>query len=140
MKKKDKDNYLNDIEYTTLWMAIRYAMNRQTIASATLPGLIIENYYHRLSDFMRIQILKDLQDNYKEYGKFGNIDIDNLPWLKLMKSLDIDNMKTLKLTDGNEYKCFYVEFNDRYYPLNEYISNPHREVFVAVESIVKEVK
>jgi len=41
---------LSDFEWTCLWMAVRYAMNRQTIASATLPQDIIKNYYSRLNE------------------------------------------------------------------------------------------
>ena len=48
---------LSDFEWTCLWMAVRYAMNRQTIASATLPQDIIKNYYSRLNDGQKKSII-----------------------------------------------------------------------------------
>jgi hypothetical protein len=57
------ENQLTYIEWTTLWMSIRYAMNRETIASSSLPEMIITNYYSRLSDNQKQSIVNEKQYN-----------------------------------------------------------------------------
>ena len=66
-------------------MAVRYAMNRQTIASATLPQDIVMNYYHRLNDGQKKSIAKDLKEHEDAFEgqAFGHKEIDRPHWIKL---------------------------------------------------------
>lgn len=78
-----KNKPLSEIEYETLWMAIRYAMGRQTIASASLPDMIIKHYGKRLSNYQKGLIVHDLE-NHLNVSHFGNPEIDHKHWMKLL--------------------------------------------------------
>ena len=131
------NNKLTEIEWDTCWMAIRYAMNRQTIASATLPEMLMKQYYHRWSDNQKDMILRDLKSNFKEYGEdsFGNKNIDQPIWLKFMNCLDKTKHFKVLLIDDTEATLF--ESNEVYYPLDKYISNPSQNFYCPKENIKK---
>lgn len=134
------NNRLTDFEWTLLWMAIRYAMNRQTIASATLPQDIMQNWYKRLTNGQKQQLVQELKENEEMVAQmghtaFGNPDIDRPHWLKFWKCLDESSHYRYKLTDGSTATVF--EANGRFYPLNEYIAAPHREIYLPAESITE---
>jgi hypothetical protein len=130
---------LSDIEQTTLWMAIRYSMNGQTISTATLPEMIIKEYYHRLSKHDKKTIVRDLEENEKrhdgEYKAFGHPTIDRPTWLKFWKALDDSSHYDVELIDNS--KCIVFEANDRIYPLESYLKNPHEETYIPKENIKK---
>lgn len=128
MKKK-----LTDFEWTLIWMSIRYAMNRQTIASATLPEQIIKNYYKYLTDQQKQSIIKDLKENFEEYGKFGDERVDNPIWLKFWYSLD--KTKQFKVTDIEDKEHIVFRVNDKLYPLEQYLKEPHTEIYLPIENI-----
>jgi hypothetical protein len=130
-----KNNTLTDFEYTLLWMAIRYAMNRQTIASATLPIDIVENYYKKLSPHEKESIVIDLKRNIEENNKFGDPNIDNPVWMKFMNSLDEKTHQEVELIDNTKRTVFYA--NGRIYPLDKYLENPYQEIFIPEENIKK---
>jgi hypothetical protein len=121
---------LSEIEWTCLWMAIRYAMNRQTIASATLPNDIITNYYHRLSDSQKKSIVKDLKGNE---GGFGNPQIDKPGWMKFWAALDEINHYEVELIDNT--KCTVFEADGKIIPLHKYIDEPYNNHFLPVENV-----
>ena len=134
-----KTKPLTDCEWTTCWMAYRYSMNSQTIATSTLPGLLITTYWHRWSDNQKRMIARDLKSNEKEYSDrnkkaFGDETIDRPTWLKFMAACDIDNHYTVRCKDGNEYVVF--EANGRKYPLTKYIKNPCYEIWCPEEMIL----
>lgn len=126
---------LSDFEWTCLWMAVRYAMNRQTIASATLPQDIVKNYYHRLSDGQKKSIAKDLKKNEDAFEgqAFGHKEIDRPHWIKLWKALDETCHYQVELIDGT--KCTVFEANGKVVPLHKYIKEPYHNYFVPLESI-----
>lgn len=128
---------LSSIEWTTLWMAIRYAMNRETISSATLPELIIENYYNRLSDNQKKSIVNDLRNNYKDFGNtaFGNKLVDKPIWLKFWYALDSKYHYDVKLIDGSIVTVF--DCLDRVIPLSSYLENPNKMIFIPEENILE---
>jgi len=128
MKKKE----LTEIEWTTCWMSIRYAMNRQTISSYMLPSDLIVAYWNRWTDFQKEQIALDLS---KEQNSFGDSQIDKTSWSKFWKACDTKNHKIVKLIDKTE--CIIFEANGRKYPLNEYIKSPYKEIFIEDESIIQ---
>lgn len=129
---------LSEIEWTTLWMAIRYAMNRQTIASATLPEDVIKAYYHRLSEGQRKSIVRDLADNEEMFSRmdghsaFGSPTIDRPHWLRFWYALDDNRHYQVKLTNGEEITVFDLE--GEIIPLQKYIEEPHRNWFVPKEN------
>jgi hypothetical protein len=128
---------LSDFEWTCLWMAIRYAMNRQTIAAATLPQDIIKNYYSRISANQKQSIVKDLKSNEEDWafsGKaFGHEEIDRRHWIKLWKALDENCHYQVELIDGT--KCTVFEANGKVVPLHKYIEEPYHNYFVPLENI-----
>ena len=129
---------LSDFEWTLLWMAMRYAMNRQTIASATLPEDIMSNWYKRLTNGQKQHIAKELKDNEEDmermgYTAFGHKDIDRPHWVKLWKCLDESSHYEVELIDGT--KCKVFEANGQIIPLEKYIEEPFRNYFVPAENI-----
>lgn len=128
-------NPLNDIEWTTLWMSIRYACGRQTISSATLPQLIVKSYWHRMTELQKKQIYDDLKREYDNYGEnaFGSPTIDKPVWLKFMEAMNEKNRKIAVATDGNNHEVFYI--NEKYYPLDSYVETPHQEIYLPEENI-----
>jgi hypothetical protein len=126
---------LSTFEHTLLWMAIRYAMNRQTIASATLPADIITNYYHRLTTAQKLSIVQDLERNENDLKgeAFGNRSIDRPHWIKFMKCLDEKCHYKIKTVDGEEIIVF--EANDKYISLEKYIHHPHQNWYIPEENI-----
>ncbi len=135
MKKEEEEKTLSDFYWTLLWMAIRYAMNRQTIASVTLPRDIIRNCYYQLSTYQKEQIVKDLRRNDEEYKNlgFGNENIDRPTWLKFINALDEPNHYKCLLIDNSEEIVF--ESEGRIYPLSKYLENPFVEIYVPQENI-----
>jgi hypothetical protein len=125
---------LSEIEWTLIWMAIRYAMDRETIASATLPEMIIRAYYRRLSDGEKESTCRDLKEHFEQKGKFGNPDIDTRHWMKFWKCLETSSHVNIKGAD-TEITCFQV--GERYYPLSEYIRYPNFEIYLLPEDLDK---
>lgn len=124
---------LSEIEWTTCWMAIRYACPRQTIASATLPSDLIKAYWNRWTVGQKKMIAQDLKRFLETESSFGNKNIDEPIWNKFLSACDIDNHETVELIDGTS--CVVFEANDRYYPLDEYVKKPHAEIYVPIENI-----
>lgn len=131
--EKNKKNPLTPIEWDTLWMAIRYAMNGQTIATASLPPDIIKAYYHRLTEEQKVRICEDLKRNIERWGKFGNPNIDDRIWMKFWYALDVTKHKEITAIDDTKHIVFEVLY--RVYPLAQYVENPHREIDMPVENI-----
>lgn len=134
-KKADKQNPLSDIQWTMCWMAIRYAMNRKTIASSMLPGKIIQSYYDRFTHLQKQQIVKDLQRQYKMFGikAFGDPVIDRPSWLKFWKAMQVSSHQYVHLKNGLTYKAFFVD--NRWYPLQQYVKHPFVDTYILNQDI-----
>lgn len=115
---------LTDVEWDTCWMAIRYAMGRQTAASASLPKELCRAYFYRWSDNQKEMIVKDLRQHLKDVARwngdgsafFGNKNIDHPEWMKFLLCLDKAERLTLIDTEGNVHQAF--KFNEKFYPID----------------------
>lgn len=102
---------LTDIEWTTCWMAMRYAKGRSSIASIMLAGDIVKEYWSRFTDLQRSMLAKE-DDNHVHPA-----------WKKFFAAL---NPETVTI-QGKEIRIFKA--NGRAYPFEEYLKNPHMEVY-----------
>lgn len=117
-------NPLTDIEWDTCWMAIRYAMCRQTISSATLPKDLCQAYFYRWTEDQKARIVRDLRQHLQDVARwngdsvayFGDKNIDHPQWMKFLLSLDNKEHITLKTKDGTTHTAF--KFRNKYYPLD----------------------
>jgi hypothetical protein len=120
-------NLLSDIEYTLLWMAIRYAMNRQSISCVMLPSDIVKNYWYRLTDNQKISIYDDIE-NHLKYDYF-KIDYS---WLKFSQACNIKGYFNIKILESNKidtcFTCTNERGEKRIYSLNTYIKQPSHEI------------
>lgn len=126
---------LSEFEWDLTWMSIRYAMNRQTIASTTLPQRIIKYYYSRFTENQKESIVRDLKENFEEYNIFGNEIIDHPKWMKFWYALDKSKHKEVVDIKGVKYIIF--ELFDKVYPLDKYLKEPHLEIYLPKENIKK---
>lgn len=136
--EKDTYNHLTDFEWTLLWMTLNYSMNRQTIASATMPGYIMTNWYKRLTGFQKKRIAKLLGQNEEDmermgYSAFGDKEIDRPAWIKFWMCMDESSHYEVELTDGSRMKVF--EANGQIVPLDKYIEEPFINSYVPRENI-----
>ncbi|NLD49278.1 MAG: hypothetical protein GX660_19120 [Clostridiaceae bacterium] len=126
---------LTDVEWTTCWMAVRYAMRRSSIAAATLPAILISAYWHRWTDVQKKMLAKDIGQAIAEQEEyFPELPIDK-PWYKLQKLCDIENYKIITTKDGTKHVVF--EINNAYYPVNEYVNNSWHNVQIVSEYIAE---
>lgn len=80
---------LSNIEWTTCWMSIRYALGRRSAASASLPVDLLAAYYDRWTSDQCYAILCEIRDYRSKYGpSIGDPAIDDVEWTKLEKTLD----------------------------------------------------
>lgn len=122
--KNKTNNPLSSVEWTTCWMAVRYAMDRQSIQSASLPRDLLHAYWMRWTNGQKAMIARDLREHLEEVrswnnqgdGYFGDKDIDHPEWMKFLLTLDITTHKQIKLIDGNIVTVF--EYDGRFYPLD----------------------
>ena len=121
-------NKLSSFEFMLTWMAVRYAMNGQTIASASLPKEIISNYYHRMSAEQKKSIVNDLKGYLNTQGHFGNKEIDNPIWMTFMNALDEENHFSVEFTNGEIIRCFKA--NDKLYSIEKYVEAPYRNITI----------
>lgn len=132
--RRDKSAPLSDVEWTLIWASLRYFVGRETIASATYPADIISNYYARMSDGQKKMLVRDISEHFERCGSIGNEKIDQPVWLKFAAALDDTQHFQIKLSDGSTAKVFKT--NERIYPLDEYLRQPHHEIYVPDEHIV----
>lgn len=130
-KVSDKTKPLSTIEWDTLWMAVRYAMNGSTISTASLPDEILKAYYYRLSEQEKSMLVKLLKDNIIEmkrlgYEAFGHQEIDAPKWYKLLGALDTENHFYMveKANKENKFICF--EANGDIIPLERALTSPFK--------------
>lgn len=80
---------LTQFEWTLLYMAVRYAMGRQSIASATLPAEIVENIWDRLSENQKGMLYCDLKAHYGKTKKLGKRTVRQIRYLRDIPSAGI---------------------------------------------------
>lgn len=139
MKKKSVKETLplTDIEWTTCWMALRYAVNRQTIAASMLPTQVVRAYYNRMTYLQKHQIVEDLKRQNQMWGDkaFGDPKIDKNTWLKFWKAMQTDSHRNIYLKDGSVHKSFC--FNGTWFPLKQYIASPFIDTYIQKQFIKK---
>jgi len=121
-------------EWSLIFMSVRYAMGRESAASATLPADIVTNFWSRLSEGNKAILYRDLKEHFDQFGTFGNPNIDNRYWCKFMEALNTKAHFTLKYK-GKEYVVFNAL--GRTYPLDEYVKQPHAEIYIKPEEADK---
>lgn len=139
---KNKDTTptpLSEFEHTLLWMSVRYACRRKTIASACLPKEIVEKWWHRISDNQKRAIYRDLKRELDFLTRIGGDngfgdECDNLVWQKFMSACNVDAYEEVTLVDGTTEIVFRA--NNTIYPLKSYIENPWAEIYIP-EDIIK---
>lgn len=121
--KENNPKPLTDIEWDTCWMAIRYAMGRMTISSATLPRDLCAAYFDRWSDNQKKAIVRDLRQHLQDVARwngessafFGDKNIDHPEWMKFL--LTLDSACHCRVVDDEGKEHIAIKFNGRYYPL-----------------------
>jgi hypothetical protein len=134
--KKEK---LNEWEWTLIWSSMRYFIGRQTIASAMWPHDFLKNSYKKLDSYQIKSLHKDLEEHFKDFGKFGNKDIDSPMWEKLM--IFLSNNRYVVVAEGTdierqEIECF--KHGEKYIPIDSF-TNSSIEQYVH-EPYIKEVR
>jgi hypothetical protein len=119
-------------EWDLIWMSLRYACGRPTIVSATFPAMIIENYWTRLSDQQKRFLAENINDYLHSAGTIGHERIDHPIWMKFCRALDPANYYTVE-ADGETITVFNA--NNKTYPLDRYLSNPHQEVYLDMSMV-----
>ena len=116
---------LSEDEWDTCWMAIRYAMNRMTISSASLPNELLSAYYSRWTPRQKEMIVRELRDNLEnlkswnesEEAYFGDKNIDHPNWMRFLLTLDESTHKILTLKRRKKVEA--IEFEGVYYPVSD---------------------
>lgn len=121
---------LSEVEWYTCIMAIRYAKNRQSILSASLPSMLMEAYCLRWSDHEKETIFRELEDNVI----FGDSNIDDPIWKKFRAYLNQNTHYIALLIDKTEKEVFYE--NNKYYLVKDYENSPSKEIYIPKEYII----
>jgi len=126
---------LSDFEWNLLWMALRYALGRQSIACATLPDDIIINYYSRLTDQQKQQLSQEVKDYIERCERMNHppFSHEREHWIKFMKALDVSQHFEVETTEWGTVTCF--EFDDYKIPLDKYIERPFILSFIPAGNI-----
>jgi len=133
-QKEEEPKPLSDVEWDTCWMAMRYAMNRQTIASASLPDQLIKAYFHRWSKPQKASIVRELKQNLDDFEHaFGNPQIDKPVWIKFMNALDESTHYKVILIDDTT--CTAFEVGEKVHSLEKYIEQPYHNWYIPKENI-----
>lgn len=122
---------LTDTEWTLIWMAMRYAMGRETIATSSLPGEIAQAHYHQLSELQRRQLVAEMDRHEEEHIRyhgngeraFGDPVMDAPQWKLFRAALDTEKHQVLSVP-GVEGSITAFEYNGDFYPLHLYLRNP----------------
>ncbi|OAV66470.1 hypothetical protein Barb6XT_01927 [Bacteroidales bacterium Barb6XT] len=133
-----KEIDVEQFEFTLIRCAISYFCHRGTIASASFPAELIENRYDKLAKQQKNILLSDLKyEADRTNNFFGHNDCDNNAWQKLLSSLDEDNHYNVRLIDDSVDTVF--EMNGTIYPLQSYLKQPHRGIFIPKENIIEHI-
>ena len=149
MPRKKPIDKLTGWEWITLVAAWRYYENGRTIVSATFPEDIIRRFFQGAYS---TRICKQIANQFAviDHGIRGEDDwakdeylrdCDKLPWTKFFRFCQgyvVGFHKVVLKRAGlqQEIDAFYVDWNNCWYPVNEYCEYPHREIYCAPEFIV----
>jgi hypothetical protein len=120
--KTDQMKPLSEIEWTTCWMAIRYAMGGRSAASASLPGELLAAYFNRWTAAQKRAIVRDLRQhleniklwNDTDEAYFGDKNFDHPIWMRFLLTLDRSAHVEVTLESGRKVEAF--EYEGRFYP------------------------
>lgn len=165
MKNKQPKEHLSEWEWETLVAAWRYYEYRHTIVGVTFPEDIVERFFNdkkkEYSDSVRWQIAnqfamidhglrgeEDWTPDEKNKGLSFGFESDIIPWLKFYRFCEgyvngftIVTTKDLTIKNATaEYKCFHVDYTDRFYSVEHYIKRPGVEVYLNKDSIISTKK
>ena len=149
MPRKKPIDKLIDWEWTTLVASLRYYEYGQTIVSATFPEDVIKRFFQGAYS---TRICRQIANQFAvtDHGIRGEDgwakdrylrDCDKLPWIKFFRFCQgyITRFHKVVLRSEDvqiEVDAFRVDWNDRYYPVKEYLEYPYREIYCAPEFIV----
>lgn len=149
MPRKKPIDKLTDWEWVTLVAAWRYYQYWQTIVSATFPEDIIKRFFQGAYS---ARICRQIARQFAEidHGTRGEEDwskdkylrdCDKQAWTKFFRFCQgyVSGFHKVVLKRGRlqqEVDAFHVDWNDRWYPVKEYIEHPHLEAYCAPEFIV----
>jgi len=134
---------LSSMEWQTLWMAIRYAVGRKTIACSSLPGGIAREYVHRLNDQQKVMIVKDIRSEIEMCRGFARDEmwegIDAPEWEALADSLDTKKHHQI-VTDFEGKKQTHTAFlNDgRWVSVSDYHRTGRRNYTINPDYIIQQ--
>lgn len=133
-----ENNPLNSVEWTTCWMAIRYAMNRHSIASISLPHELVKAYGERWSEVEKEMLSNEIKKDLHVVSEEDGFWSDSRTWLKFASYLDIKSHYKVKGIDNAVYDVF--DAGDRVYPVSEYVNNPYHEIDLPKENILEIIR
>lgn len=128
---------LSEVEWDTCWMAVRYAMGRMTIASATLPRQLLRAYHERFSDNQKSLLVKDLREYLDSHECFGMREIDHPEWAKFMLTLDESTHYKVVGNIGSKEPFDVFDFDEKIIPVKWY---KHVGDVSIVETAIKKVE
>lgn len=157
MKTKKKLE-LTNWDWETLVASWRYYENRCTITSSMFPCAMVKRFFTgKYSDYAMRKIARQFaevdhdirgeEDWTAEWRNLSGCDI--IPWVKFYRFCEgfCKGFKTVTAvtTEGTRkgmsvtIKAFHVDYNDRWYDVDGYMSNPHIESYIPNDWI-KEVR
>jgi hypothetical protein len=116
MKNRSKSpEGLSGFEHSLLFMAVRYALGRTSIACASLPDEIIRNWGDRLIDSQKRMMFRDIIE-YLSLEKRHHVDEEM--WQKFASWLDETNRYMVEAEhEGKKETSECFLFSERYYPI-----------------------
>ena len=149
MPRKKPIDKLTDWEWTTLVASWRYYENRMTITSATFPEDVIKRFFQGAYS---TRICKQIANQFAiidhsirgedDWAKDKYLrDSDKRPWIKFFRFCQghVAGFHKIVLEHEDvqrEVDAFHVDWNDRWYPVKEYVERPYQEAYCAPEFIV----
>ena len=127
-----KTRALTDIEWTTCWMSVRYAYNRESIASTTLPVSITQQYYNRFTQHQKDTLKEELSRLKKETSSGERHISSSQFWDMLYSALDVEKHRRLTIGDSS-YVLF--PYSDKLYRLDSFIKNPYKALYIPMEKV-----
>lgn len=149
MPRKKPTDKLTGWEWNTLLAAWRYYEYRCTTVSATFPEDMIKRFFQGAYS---TRICKQIATQFAvtEHGIRGEEDwakdkclrdCDKLSWTMFFRFCQgyVTGFHKVVLKNEDiqqEVDAFHVDWNDRWYPVKEYLEYPYREIYCAPECIV----
>ena len=133
--KKELLKHIDDWEWTTLVASWRYYEHRMTITSASFPAMVVRHYFRGQYDHdTMFKIANQFADI--DHGRHGERfwtedkylhECDIKAWTKFYKFC-FQFVHGWYEVLGED--CFKCDYTGKYYPVSEYIKNPHIECYM----------